>query len=349
MASLTRISYYTRKAIVLGIVGVISFFVLKGLMSFGIKQWQTSHPVPTPAPSVLFGKLPKIKFPQSKNTYPSNFVLETIGGELPEASSSAKVFQIPKKLPSLLASRHAREFATRLEFKGNPISKTPTEYKFEDPKTSLRTLDLDIVNYNFSVKYNFLKDAEIFEEKSLPDSQQAKSEAISFFQKTGIFPSELQQGEKKVSFLSFTGKEFLETTSLSRANAVRVDFLRSNVDNYPLLPPEFERSPVFVIFSGSKAKEKRVILAEFNYFEPNYQALATYPIKSAQEAWEELKNRAGFIARWQGKTGKATIRKAYLAYYDSPEYQNFLQPIFVFEGDYNFVAYVPAIKDEWLE
>lgn len=349
MASLTRIAYYTRKTIVLGIIGLISLFVIKTLISFGIKQWQTTHPAPPQAPNVLFGKLPKSKFSHSKYPHPQNFVLETVGGELPEASATAKVFQIPKKLPSLLASRHAQEFASRLGFINKPIEKTATRYKFEDPKTFLKTLDLDIINYNFSLNYDFLKDVEVFKEKSFFSVEQAKTEANRFFQSTAIFPSDLQNGERKVSFLKFSGQELLPTSSLSKADAVRVDYLRSDAENSPVLPPEFEKSPVFIVFSGSKAKEKRIILAEFNYFEVNYQTSATYPIKTTQEAWEELKNGLGFIARWQGKSGQAIIRKAYLAYYDSPEYQPFLQPIFVFEGDQEFVAYMPAVKNEWLE
>lgn len=349
MASLTRIAYYTRKGIILGIISIISFFILKTLVGLGIKQWKTTYPAPTPAPSVIFGKLPKLKFPQSKYSYPQEFILETIGGEFPEASSSAKVFQIPKKLPSLLAARHAQEFANRLGFINKPIEKSPTQYKFEDPNTPLKTLNLDIINYNFSIQYDFLKDREIFDEKNLPSPQQAIIEAERFFQGTGIFPSDFQNGEKKVSFLRFSGQKLLPTTSLSKANAVRVDFLRSDFDNSPILAPEFEKSSVFIVFSGSKAKEKRIISTEFNYFEVNYKTSSTYPIKTFQQAWEEFKADKGFVAQWQNKDKEVIVRKAYLAYYDSPEYQLFLQPIFVFEGDQNFVAYVPAVKDEWLQ
>lgn len=349
MTSLTRIAYYTRRGVTLGIAGIISFFVLKAMISLGIKEWKKTHPTPPPPPNVLFGKLPKIEFPPSEYSYPQDFILETVGGELPEASPTAKVYQIPKKLPSLLAARHAQEFANQLGFKNEPVSKTPTQHKFEDPKLPLKTLDLDIVNYNFSLKYDFLKDPEFWEEKNLPTPQQAKTEAERFFQSTGIFPADLQKGEKKVSFLKFSGESLLPTTSLSKADAVRVDFLRSGVDGYPLLPPEFEKSSFFIIFSGSKKEEKKIILAEFNHFEVDYENYGTYPIKLPKEAWQELKEGKGFIARALETGNRAVIRKVYLAYYDSSTYQGFLQPIFVFEGDQQFVAYVPAIKGEEVE
>ncbi|MBL7159321.1 hypothetical protein ISS85_02520 [Candidatus Microgenomates bacterium] len=349
MSSLTKIAYYTRKAIILGIIGMISFLILKGLLNLGINQWQASHPNPTPAPNVLFGKLSEIKFPQSKYSYPQDFVLEIIGGQLPEASSSAKVYQIPKKLPSLLASRRAQEFANRLEFKNGPVSKTPTEYSFIDPKTPLKTLDIDIVNYNFVLKYDYLKDEGVFQEGSPPQPQQAKDEANKFFQSTNNFPPDFRQGEIKTTLLRFSGKELLPATSLSKTNVIRVDFLRSGVEGVPVLPPEFDQSSVFAIVSGSRIKEKKIIWAEFEYFEPNYQTSASYPIKTINQAWEELKTGQGFISRWQKNKQRAIIREAYLAYYDAPEYQNYLQPIFVFEGDEEFVAYVPALATDWLE
>jgi len=42
--------------------------------------------------------------------------------------------------------------------------------------------------------------------------------------------------------------------------------------------------------------------------------------------------------------GQVTIRNIYLAYFEPVTLTNYLQPIFVFEGDNNFVAYVPAIS-----
>lgn len=349
MSNLTKTAYYTRKGISLGIVGLISFFVLKALLGVGINLWKSAHPAPTPAPNVLFGKLPKLKFPQSKYSYPKDFTLETVGGELPQASSSAKVYQIPKKLPSLLASRHAQEFAARLGFIGEPVSKTATTYTYESAENPLKTLTLDILAHNFSLKYDFLKDRDLFTEKEIPSPPEAEIEADRFLGSTGNFPSDLKKGEKKVSFLRFTGQELLPTTSLSKAQAVRVDFLRGGVNDYPLLPPEFEKSSVFIIFSGSKRNEKRVLEVNFDYFEVDYGTSGTYPIKNPEEAWEDLKTGKGFIAHWQEKDGRATIRKVYLAYYDPPQYQPFLEPMFVFEGDKDFVAYAPAIKDEWME
>jgi len=39
----------------------------------------------------------------------------------------------------------------------------------------------------------------------------------------------------------------------------------------------------------------------------------------------------------------------YLAYYDSLDPQTYLQPVFVFEGDDDFLAYVPAVEAAWVD
>jgi len=56
----------------------------------------------------------------------------------------------------------------------------------------------------------------------------------------------------------------------------------------------------------------------------------------------------GYIASGQNLE-RAVIRSVELAYFDDFEYQPFLQPIYVFKGDDNFLAYVSAIHPNYLE
>jgi hypothetical protein len=85
---------------------------------------------------------------------------------------------------------------------------------------------------------------------------------------------------------------------------------------------------------------------EYTLWPVSQENSATYPLKSGEEAFEELKNGGGAIILG-GNQVEAAIRKVYLAYLDTKEYQDFLQPIFVFEGDGGFVAYVAAVQDSW--
>ena len=74
-----------------------------------------------------------------------------------------------------------------------------------------------------------------------------------------------------------------------------------------------------------------------------------YPIKTPQQALEELQNGQGNLMNgWRGKVNKITIH-----YYTSPQKQDYVQPIYYFEcsspnGNF-FNGSVPAIKQEYLK
>ena len=84
------------------------------------------------------------------------------------------------------------------------------------------------------------------------------------------------------------------------------------------------------------------------YFPVDKAKFATYPLKSSSQAFEELKNSQAYIASiGQNLGGLVSIRKVYLAYYDAGFPVDFYQPIIVFEGDKNFMAYVPAVISDY--
>ena len=62
-----------------------------------------------------------------------------------------------------------------------------------------------------------------------------------------------------------------------------------------------------------------------------------------------VKNGQGFIADLGASEKQVAIRNIYLAYYENQSPQNYLQPIYVFESETGFTAYVPAIDSTWLD
>ncbi len=63
MTSLTETAYQTRKVIVIFIVSIIGYFVLKGSINATKAILKVLMPPKPLAPTVAFGKLPKISFP----------------------------------------------------------------------------------------------------------------------------------------------------------------------------------------------------------------------------------------------------------------------------------------------
>ena len=73
---------------------------------------------------------------------------------------------------------------------------------------------------------------------------------------------------------------------------------------------------------------------------------STYPIISSKEAFENLK-MGNYWPVSDTSSNKVVIRKIYLAYFEPVNLTQFMQPIYVLEGDGGFVAYVRAVTDTY--
>jgi hypothetical protein len=130
----------------------------------------------------------------------------------------------------------------------------------------------------------------------------------------------------------------------------RVALFKENLDKMPVMPEIPKDGSVPFLFSGSRNPGKRILHVVFRHNKIDKDIFATYPLKSVDTAWRELASGNGYVADLgDNEDGNITIRKVYQAYYDSTELQNFLQPIFVFEGDKDFVAYVSAVDPKWID
>lgn len=350
MATLTETARYTRKTIKYGAIGLIVFILLKSIFSAGLAYWRKLHPPPPPPPTVAFGKLPKIEFPESRfKEEKLVYRLETVTGGTPNLGDRGKVYFMPTTRPSLLALDRAKTQVRKMGFSGQPKKISETTYQWQKKEPLLTTLEMDIVNNNFTIKKNWQEDQALLEEKRLPIKEQAIIEAKSFLRSNGLLSKDLELGEARVSFLRFIPPNLAPAISLSEADFVRVDIFRSGLDNLPLLSPNPKEALVSALFSGSREREKRILEVNYTHFPIIKETFATYPLKTSAQAWEELKAGEGFIVNL-GKTEKqVVIRKIYLAYFENSSPQNYLQPIYVFEGANDFVAYIPAISSEWTE
>jgi len=350
MASLTETAYYTRKAIKYGALGLILLVVFKGLFSAGLNWWRKLHPAPPPPPTVAFGKLPKIKFPESKFKQEKLvFKLETTSGGTPNLGDRARVYFMPSQKSSLLALERAKNQAARMGFFNEPKKISETVYQWQQKKSLLATLTLNIITGNFTLKKNWQEDETLLNERLLPDKKQAIIEARNFFQKNGLDADDLSPEKARITFFRFTPPNLTPAISLSEADFVRIDLFRKDLAELPLLPANPKKALVSILFSGSRVEERRILEVEYTHFPIDTETFATYPLKTSAQAWEELKTGKGFIANLEGSNQQIVIRKIYLAYFESEEPQNYLQPIYVFEGDNDFIAYVPAISNQWTD
>jgi hypothetical protein len=350
MSSLTETAYYTRRAINWTILGIMVYILLRILWGILAILWIVIFPARLPPPNHAFGKLPQMKFPSVATPSAGlTLQLETIQGTVPNASSSASVYFMPKTAPNLLALTKTQDFATKLQFDPTPIQESKNVYRFNDHDIPLRRLRYDIVSSNFIIRYTFENDLSVFTEKNLPSVGQVIQETHNILQTYNLLTDDIQSDNGIISYLRLVGNRLVPTTSLSQSDAVRVDYFKKPIGDMPILTPVPDEAPISIILSGSSNSKKRILQFAYTYWPIDYETSATYALKTSTEAWNELQAGKGYIARYPSNSSVAVIRNSYLAYYDSFDPQTYLQPVFVFEGDNGFMAYVPAISSDWVE
>lgn len=344
MATLTQTSIITRKIIRYGLYSVVAFILLRGAILTGIKIYRYFYPAPPPPPEVSFGKLPTLPFPQKDSPEGLAYTLETAEGSLPKFDYQAKVYFMPKLYTGLLSLETAKETATSLGFSPEGAGVTETVYKFENLKSPAE-LQVSIATGVFSISYNLYIDPSPLDTRP-PTPEVAASKVRSFLSTASLLAKDLD-GPTVSEYVKLQNDKIVGAISLSDANFTKVNLYRKNYNELPSLTPTPKQGNIWFIVSGENQKEKMVMAAEYHYFPVDETKSSTYPIKTAQVAWDELAAGKAFIASFNGTNKNITIRRVYLAYYDGGVAMDFYQPMVVFEGDNNFLAYIPAVTDSY--
>lgn len=344
MAALTDTAYIIRKGIIIVIIGIILTVIGVVVAKMIIANYKRDNPPQPAKPTVAFGKLPPMPLPQN-NTYPTQFQLLTIEGRPPEGSTSAKVYFVPKKSPTLFSRKNAQEFAKKLGFTQEPNTLDPITHQYIDPTTQ-STLTIDITNSNFTLKNNYL-DVAVFTENAISlTEQQLVALARNYFSTLNLWDNQLT--ESKVAYFRFEGQTLVPAVKPKEAQVIRVDFFKKEIDQTPLVTVHYDTSAIYLIFSTVGGKIGQTLEASFTNFPPDTTNYSTYPVISGNTAWEQLKGGNAHIARPVAASPTAIIRTIYFAYLVNTVYMPYVQPVWVFEGDFDFVGIVPAIDPIWI-
>jgi len=347
MTSLTRIAIITRKSIRYGIFLIIFLIVGKILLDAGIAAYKKAFPAPPPPPTVKYGKLSQIPFPESSPSAQLTYTLETPEGGFPtNIPTQAKVYFMPKTSPNLLSLDAAKATAEALGFGTNPQQNSDTIYLFNNPNAP-STLQINIITGIFSISYNLAQDKSPITKKP-PIAEVAASEFRSFLSSANILPSDLT-GTTTNKYLKLSNGQLVTALSLSESDIVKINLFRKNYDNLPSVTGIPDQANVWAMISGSTNQGQEIIAAEYHYFAVDESQFATYPIKTPAEAFGELQaGKAYTAALGLNKNGDSLkIRRIYLAYFDPGSVTEFYQPIYVFEGDNGFIAYLPAVTSSY--
>jgi len=349
MASLTEASIISRKFIRYSIYFLILLASARFLFNTAKSIYLTIFPPPPPEATVAFGQLPFLPFPEKEFPKDLNIKVETADGKMPEFPDQLPVYLMPPIPQNIKALDEAKNIAKELNFNpnGSPLlESTPSVYRF--PKVSSpSSLRMNIITKIFSIDYDTLQNPAVTLGRP-PSIEQATSQVFSYLKGAGLLVGDLEKGVTSGQFYKVEVNKFVPVSSQSEANLVKVNLFRKNYgpdDAYLGMTPDFPEANVWFIVGATGTRD--VIRAEYYYFPIDSTKSGTYPLLTSQEALDKLNDEKAFLVSHSGSSKNVTVRKIYLAYYDSGQYAEYYQPIVVFEGDDNFLAYVPAVEDKF--
>lgn len=338
--TLTQIAFLTKRIIIIAVLALVS----TTLIFIGYKLWYAyylSHLPPVEEkPDLKFGPLPAPDFPKtSASSSNFSYSLDTITGGLPKLGEQGfekiiKVYFITQSFASLLAPERSQSLAEKFNFLSQPNILSETKYQFRDSSKNL-TINLDNGNFTFSSEATLSARVLDDDNKLVNDFKQTLSSL-------GILKDDLNTGRTKVVLLKIEGNNLLSTNLRSEAQAAQISLWPAPIDKKSIFTADYNKSLVNGLVAGSADKIDNFISLNFTYYQIDLSVFATYPTKSPDSAFEDLKNGKGIVVIEPNKP-QVSISSVYPGYFLPENYNPYLLPIYIFEGP-NFVAYVPAIS-----
>lgn len=332
--TLSQTADFTKRFI--AISGIMLFL---GIVSFtSYKLWHAYYIAHLPPieekPDVKFGILPSPDFPIS-SVSSSNFSysLDTSTGSLPKIGIDPgfekiiKVYFITKSFSTLLSSEKSQNLAQKFNINTSVQILSDTKYLFSETNKSL-TVDLDTGNFSY---YNeTTNSAEIS-----PDEDK---KLVTDFKQTlnnlGVLTDDLKNGRSKITHLK------PETATME------ISLWPEDINQKLIVGSNFNTSLINATVTNSSSDLNNYLSLQFINFPIDTTTYATYPTKSADVAFTDLKSGKGVVILEPTKP-QISISSIYLGYYLPESYTPYLVPIYIFEGP-DFVAYVLAISDEFI-
>lgn len=348
--TLTRTIEFSRKALKIGGLSILGFLLFRFAFYSFIAYWKATHPPPPPPPTVGFGVLPAPNFTQEEqNEKPKQYFLETKDGKLPSFSDRAKVFLMPKKAVGLFDHETALNIASRYDFIFEPQIVDTRTYRWQKTSPILTTLELDLQEHVFTYQTDFMNRPDLLLNKQNLTRFDAVQQTKSFLSTAGLLSSDIATSSGKITYLKAVGIELIKAVTPSDADFIEVNLQRTPIDEiYENYTQKGQEGIVHAVIGSLKGLNSGILSMRYSHYPVDYDQVHTYPIRSVKSAWNILQSGEGFIANNQD-TKQAVIREIKLGYYDDINGQPYLQPIYVFFGDNDFLGYVPAVDPKYLQ
>lgn len=347
--SLTDATRVGRAVVKYGGIALVVLIVGRVFLTSFIAFWKAKNPPPPPPPTVGFGQLPALNFPTQEVEDPVQYQLETPSGGVPKFGDRAKVLLMKRSTANLLADQRAKEIAATYDFVFAPETFGSETYRWRKSQPLNAQLEMNIFTHHFTLTTDYQSRPELLAQNNLPDDYQAVQSVKQFLDRADLLSDDIATASGEIVYLKSLGGELAPAVSYSDADFIQVDLNRVPVDGQDrVYGSEGYKGSIHAIVSGFFGGADNVVELEYTYQPVDYQQVETYPLRSAQQAWKILQSGEGYIASGQDLE-TAVIRKVELGYYEATAEQEYLQPIYVFPGDNDFLGYVPALDPTYVQ
>lgn len=339
------------KLLVVAVVGILCFyFLILIFLKILIKP-----AVPQIEINPLFGSIKAPVFEEAKAHKKYKFVLDTIDGTYPETTASAAVYFIPEPKSTLAYLTKIDNLAKSFNFDTATVQPQTVNDQWVKYEDYSRVLEINIVTLHFKYYYKFGPELQSLieatpEAKFILLENQFLEKARQEMTQREAYPEYLATGTNNPVYQIYdsSSNKFVPYREEDLTpQAVRIDFFRAD-EALNILTPEYFNSPNYVILAPL-GYSPEIVEMQYASFDKMTEEPGVYPLLSSEEAFLKLKQgKAAVVSVSEPVEEPIKIKEIQLGYYDPQTYQPYFQPVFVFLGSNNFIAYLPAIKDEYL-
>ncbi len=377
---LVEIAQITRKTVTITIM-ILSLYLLYLVSKQPARNLYLSVFPPKDLPTLAFGLLEPLEFTAIPilNATPQ-FVLNTRTGQLPtDLPIIGKVYRFVPTRISFGAGERAQKDASTLGFTDDMrVSQlSSSTFSWEDIQFGGK-LDINLNNNTLTLYTPLTGKGSYFPAgkfKSREDIiQQAKNLMTSLGRFKDVLYTKPDRGSQIVTYGKFRAEGVVKADSPIEAQIVRIDFFRKITD-FPILGPDPKKGLLRVFMRAEIDKNQfpqlSFPLVEAYYWELDLDEtkIATYPLIPVNTAWEQVSQNKGVVANVTQsgvspfvdnppvRVDRILINDVYLAYFDSTKPQTHLQPIYVFQGNFNgpngisgdITIYYPAVSGQYVK
>ncbi len=350
---------------------MVLYFILRISLITGTFMIKVLFPPKPPVPTMQFGLIPLPSIDSLKTDGNIEYKLDTISGRLPSGlPSQMPVFKviIPKR--DIFAEQKAKQIAEYFGFKNSAYAEISNiEWKWQN-LVPQRSLNLNILTFNYVIDPNLTQLNLYLKRGDAINPEQAKTTALNILANHTFV--DFKRDEKKlmteITFARINQEVLEEAPSLSEAQLTKVDVYRTidySNSQFKIYGIKYDFSYINYYLAQGYTSPNQILKANVAYWDFDPEKGSTYPLKNINTAWNEINAGNGTIVKLteegediykpyiQKNIKTVKIKSVELAYIIDKDLPKFIQPIYIFKGQFEtqsgvlgqYISYLPALDN----